>query len=360
MIKRCFSRLSVRVALAIGLVAMVWVMCVRRPEQKSIANEPFAPTMSLTRSAEFLDDVTLAWIRRTKCASCHTGYPYLIARPALGDPQAPALVEVRNFFDQRVVAWDIGGRGAGMRKGDPGVTDKSEGVTEVVAIAATLALYDSQATAKLRPITRQALDRMWTLQLADGHWTWNNTGLAPLECDEYFGAVYAAVGVGHAPDHYATSEGARDGVGRLKTYLQKNPPPNLHHQLWLAWASLKLNGLLSDDDREQTVERLVSLQRADGGWCLPSLGDWSRPDDRPHTADPPSDGYATGLAIYVMRRCGMPTTDEPIQRGVDWLKSHQRTSGGWFTHSLNWDDAAHRITNAGTAWAAMALKECGE
>lgn len=127
-------------------------------------DEPFADAVSLARSAEYLDGATMAWHRARKCAACHTTYPYLMARPMLGDARAPARLEVRKFFADRVGEWDSGGKGAGIREG-------TEGVTEVVAIAATLAFHDAQSTGKLHPRTRQALDRMWQLQHEDGSWT---------------------------------------------------------------------------------------------------------------------------------------------------------------------------------------------
>jgi squalene-hopene/tetraprenyl-beta-curcumene cyclase len=44
---------------------------------------------------------------------------------------------------------------------------------------------------------------------------------------------------------------------------------------------------------------------------------------------------------------------------VDWLKSHQRESGRWFTRSLH-QDSMHYITHAGTAMAVMALAACDD
>jgi squalene-hopene/tetraprenyl-beta-curcumene cyclase len=317
-------------------------------------DEPRARALSLAKSAEFLDGVTLAWLESRKCASCHTGFPYLMARQALGDSKAPALVEVRRYFEDRVAAWDKGGKGAGYLKGT-GRLKISEGVTEVVAIAATLALHDAHSTGKLHPRTRQALDRMWELQRKDGSWAWNKTGLTPLEHDDYYGAVYAALGVGHAPGGYAESQAAREGVARLKGYLQKNPPPDLHHRTWLLWASLKLDGLMTPAQRQQAIKDLLALQREDGGWSLPSLGAWKRRDGKPNDRQAPSDGYATGLVLYVLRQAGMEVTKQPIRRGVEWLKTNQRASGRWFTRSLN-ADRGHVITNAGTAYALLALK----
>jgi squalene-hopene/tetraprenyl-beta-curcumene cyclase len=257
----------------------------------------------------------LARVREHRCASCHTGYPYLLARSAAGDPKAAGLLEARKFLEDRVAAWDQGGKGKGYLKG-AGVIEVTEGVTEVVAAAATLALHDGRTIGKLHPTTRTALARMWELQRADGAWDWNKEDLAPLEHDDYFGAVYAAVGVGHAPEGYAQSAAAKDGVAKLVGYLRKTPAPDLHHKAFLLWASIALDGLMDKAERERTVKALLALQRADGGWGLPSLGGWKRLNGDPQAEDGPSDGYATGLVLYVLRQAGVPAADQPVQRGA--------------------------------------------
>lgn len=323
----------------------------------SKSDEPMAEKLSLAKSAAYLDRATLAWIDKQQCASCHTGYPYLLARPLRGGADAKAPLQVREYLEGRVAAWDKGGKGKGYLKGE-GTLKISEGVTEVVAIAATLAINDAQTTGKLQPRTRVALERMWELQRPDGIWAWNKTGLAPLEYDDYFGAVYAALGVGWAPEGYAASAAAKEGVARLTSYLKKNPPPNLHHKTWLLWASIKLDGLMTPAEREQITKDLLALQRADGGWNLPSLGDWKRRNGKPNDKQAPSDGYATGLVLYVLRQTGKQVQDEAMSRGVQWLKSNQRESGRWFTRSVN-QDAGHPISNTGTAFAVMALRACG-
>jgi squalene-hopene/tetraprenyl-beta-curcumene cyclase len=322
----------------------------------SKADEPRAKALSLANSGALLDRVTLAWIEKHKCASCHTGFPYLMARQSLGDPKAPAHLQVRKFLEDRVAAWDTRGKGTGYLRGTGPVRD-TEGITEVVAVAATLAIDDAQTTGKLHPRTRLALDRMWELQRPDGSWAWNKTALAPLEYDDYYGAVYAALGVGRAPDRYAASTAAKAGVARLTEYLQKHRPPNLHHKTWLLWASLSLDGLMTPAQCDETVIELMALQRPDGGWNLPSLGDWKRRAGAPNDKQGPSDGYATGLVLYVLRQAGVPTKQEAIRRGALWLKTNQRESGRWFTRSLN-HDGGHVISNAGTAFAVMALAAC--
>jgi squalene-hopene/tetraprenyl-beta-curcumene cyclase len=327
-----------------------------RPIMAARPDEPVAKTFSLDKGVDFLDSVTLAWVRKNQCFSCHTGYPYMLARTSVGDPKAAGLLEARKFLEDRVAAWDKGGKGKGYLKGE-GIIELTEGVTEVVAIASALAMHDGQTTGKLHPSTRTALARMWELQQTDGSWTWNKEELAPLEHDDYYGAVYAAIGVGHAPEGYAKSDAAKDGVARLLRYFEKTPAPDLHHKTYLLWASLALDGPMDKAERERTVKALLGLQREDGGWSLPSLGGWKRSNGKPQDKDAPSDGYATGLVLYVLRQAGIAATEKPIQRGVAWLKANQRESGRWFTRSLN-SDGQHYISNAGTAFAILALKTC--
>jgi squalene-hopene/tetraprenyl-beta-curcumene cyclase len=311
------------------------------------AMEPLAPVASMTRAAAFLDEVSLDWTRQRQCGTCHTNYPYLVARPTLKDHDAPAMAEVRRFFEGRVAGWD-GQEKAARPRWD----------AEVVATAAALALNDAATTGSLHPLTRQALDRTWTLQKPDGGFDWLKCGWPPYEHDDYFGAVMAAIGAGHAPDGYASKPAARAGIARLRAYFEKNPPPDLHHATMLLWASTRLDGLVTAERRDATIDRLRALQRPDGGWNLPSLGSWKRRDGTPNDPEAPSDGYATGVVVFVLRQAGVPATDPAIRRGVAWLLSHQRASGRWFTRSVN-NDKHHYITHAGTAFAVLALQACG-
>lgn len=318
------------------------------------SDEPFTEKVSLPRAAEFLDNAALAWLKAKKCASCHTTYPYMIARRMVDGEDSPAFTQMRKYLQDRVDAWDKGGKNAGLLEG-------TEGVTEVVAIAATLSIVDK---GHFEPFgqTLKALDRMWSLQQKDGSWTWNKHRLPPQEYDDYYGAVYAAVGVSYAPHKYraggyAKIDAVKQNVARMTDYLRKNPAPNLHHRTFLLWASMRLDGLMSPDERAATVKQLLALQRKDGGWNLPSLGDWKRLNGEANDKDAPSDGYATGLVLFVLREAGVPKQAAAIRRGVRWLESNQRASGRWFTRSVN-ADRAHYNTVAGTAYAVMALKAC--
>jgi squalene-hopene/tetraprenyl-beta-curcumene cyclase len=348
----CVAALVAALALSCGLPGVRAEEAVDRaviaPPTPNKKNEPVAAKLSAARAAEFLDSVGVHWTRERKCGTCHTNVPYVMARPALIEKgkTAPGYEEVRKFFEDRVANWDSGRTGTAPRWD-----------AEVVTIAVALAFSDAYTTGKLHPLTRQALDRMWTVQQKSGGWNWLKCDWPPMEHDDYYGAAFAAVGVAHAPDGYARTEKAQEGLARLRDYFRKTPAPDLHHRTMLLWAAAKLDGLMTPAEKAATIKDLLALQRADGGWSLPSLGEYKRRDGKPNDRNAPSDGYATGLVVYVLRQAGQPIGDPVIQRGVAWLKGNQRTSGRWFTFSLN-NDKAHYITNAGTGLAVLALHAC--
>jgi squalene-hopene/tetraprenyl-beta-curcumene cyclase len=308
------------------------------------ADEPVAEQLSLAKAADFLDQVSVNWTTERKCGSCHTNYPYLLARPTMPASLPSPPRQVRDFFEDRAAHWD---------------TSKPRWDTEVVATASALAFNDAELTGKLHPLTRGALDRMWSLQRADGSWDWLKCDWHPAETDDYYGVLVAALGVGIAPDGYARTPAAQAGLKKIEAYLDASPPPNLHHQAMRLWASTRLPELMPAKQRQDTIAKLLALQRADGGWSLPSLGDWKRRSGAPNDkVNAPSDGYATGLVVYILRQAGLAADYAAIAKGVAWLRTNQRASGRWFTRSLN-DDRDHFIAHAGTAYAVMALRACG-
>jgi squalene-hopene/tetraprenyl-beta-curcumene cyclase len=309
------------------------------------SDEPAIKSFSKVQARKYLDHVGAGWTTNRKCATCHTNVPYLMAGPSMG-PATEKEKMVRKWFEGRAENWDR------KEKGDAPKTK-----AEVMVVGVTLAYHDAKTTGKLSTLARKALDRMWTLQKPSGEWVWDKCKWPPLEHDDYYGAVYVAVGVGQAPDGYASTEKAKAGLAKLRAYLKKNPAPTLHHKAWLLWASQKVDGLMTKDEQAETVKKLKALQKADGGWSLPSLGEWEGFDGRDNNTKAGSDGYGTGLVVFILRQAGVKVDDPAIKKGVAWLKANQRQSGRWFTQSVN-TDRFHYISNAGTAFAVMAIKAC--
>ena len=313
------------------------------PPADSNKDEPLAKTFSMARALHFLDSAALSWQKEKTCFSCHSNYAFLYARPAIaGNVQAHA--EIRKFAEDLV--------------SDRWVKGKPRWDMEVVTAAAALAFNDAQTTGKLHPLTRTALDRMWTVQRKDGGWKWLNCGWPPMESDDHYGVTLAAIAVGVAPQEYARTEAARKGMEGVRRYLKENPPTMLHQRAMTLWAAGYVPDLMTPEERKACIKDLLAQQRPDGGWAAATLGDWPRGDGTEqdkHT----SDGYGTGFVIYVLRRSGVPAADPALKKGVAWLKLNQRESGRWFTRSL-FRDNKHYLTHAGTAFAIMALAACEE
>jgi squalene-hopene/tetraprenyl-beta-curcumene cyclase len=306
------------------------------------ADEPLRKEFSLAAATDFLDSASADWWQTRGCFTCHTNYSYLQVRPAL-KKESPVAGQMRQHLEELVE----------KRWAEKGPRWDAE----VIMSGAVLAQHDAATTGKLHETTRKALDRMWTLQREDGGFNWLKCNWPPMESDDHFGATVALIGVGAAPDDYRTMPAAVRGVEQLKKYLAANSPPTLHHKLMIVWADSLLSGLVTADERQGWLAELSHLQKSDGGWNSASLGDWKRGDDKPQDTEA-SDGYATGLAIYILRRTGTPADDPRITHGLAWLKANQRESGRWYTRSL-FKDNKHYLSHAGTAMAVMALTSCG-
>lgn len=313
------------------------------------ANEPLAAEFSATKAAEYLDRSALNWQKTKKCATCHTNLFYMAARPAL-TTVLPHSGEVRSFYEDYLkVRW---------RKRRP---TQGQGFWPIV-VGTGLTLNDVQTTGKLSDVSREVLDIMWTVQREDGGWNWPDCDYAPLEIDDHYGVTLAALTVGMAPDGYSETPQSQKGLEKIRKYFKDNPPKSLHHRAMLAWCSIRVSGIATREQRERTLAELLALQLDNGGWSTAGLlTDWKglQRDDGKSLDTKTSDGYGTGFAIVVARELGVPPDDSRMRRGIKWLRSNQRESGKWFTRSPV-NECRNLISNAGSAYAVLALQSCGE
>lgn len=311
------------------------------PPSPNVPDEPMASEFSLQRAVTFLDQAALDWTRSRQCFACHTNYLYLVARPAV-DAHALPHRQIRQALEELVERrwaehgprWDA----------------------EVVMSAAVLALNDRSTTGRLHATTRKALDRMWQVQRPDGGVNWLKCNWPPMESDDDYGVTVMLLAVVAAPEGYRDTPEARAGLAKLHEYLQRHPPPTLHHRAMLLWADSISPGVLTTEQRKAIIDELFAAQHSQGGWNLAALGNWQRADGTPQDVAAP-DGYGTGFVVYVLRQAGIPPDHPQIQSAIAWLKTNQRASGRWYTRSLNKDNK-HFITHAGTAFAVLALTSC--
>ena len=116
---------------------------------------------------------------------------------------------------------------------------------------------------------------------------------------------------------------------------------------------------MTREQQQSTIADIVRLQNSDGGWSLPSLGQWETPDGL--SPDYGSDGYATGLVTFVLQKAGVLPIQENMSRALAWLvKNQDPSSGRWPSTSLNRerDPTSERgllMADAATGFAVLAL-----
>jgi len=321
---------------------------------------------------QYLDSRQKAWIAwpnatasGVACVSCHTGLPYLVARPALRhalNENSPTLYEGVLVASMRatVIRTDANDLFHGL-KGK--IVDQVYGA-QVVLSALVLAMDDAQR-GRMSPEGEKAFERLWSLQTHEGPgkggWQWSNFDLDPWETAdaEYYGVALAALATGIAPGGYQARPEIRENVAAMRTYLLNglNSTP-LHNRLFLLWASGKLHGLLPENERKAILDDAWKKQEADGGWTLESLGQWKKRADAP--ASNGSNSYATAVATLAIEESGA-ASGAGLARALAWLRSHQDPeSGRWMADSMNHPHEAGSMpalfmSDAATGYATAAL-----
>src|SRR5579885_1758204 len=284
-------------------------------------------------AARYLDARAAAWSAfqgadrgqgadKVSCLSCHTSVPYALGRPALrrvaGDDR-PTTHETRllEHVRRRLDHWRELDTPRFQLSYDFDERKKVESRgTEAVLNALVLARDDRRrGLAAPSDSTRRALRHLWAAQRKEGpdagSWDWLDFGLRPWEAG--------------ASRSYGD---ARAGLDRLRRYLSSHfDEQDLHNRLYASWASTAVDGLLTEGQRWRSIEQVREEQQPGGGWSLSSLVDGRREDGTPREKAP--DGYATGLAVHLMRLAGLRRDHPSVARGLAWLRANQQPGGNW-------------------------------
>ena len=323
------------------------------------AAEPTIPFTSKL-AFEYMEQGAEAWTSEWKCVACHTNGSYMVVRPLLTPQFGRPQKALRDFFVTTLQE---------KLASDASDLSPDRDSTQEVYLAAGLAIWDAHVTHGLSPETSRALDLMFRVQRADGDWTISDDNNLPLESSRFQLATVAARAVGNAPGWLGHQRGTpvEAKIKLLEDYLRSNRKmQGDYDRTDLLWAATELPGLLDANRMQQLVEMILQHQKSDGGW---SIREFARPEEwgkgnraeklraELEFSNPPSDGHMTGLAIIALRKAGVPASDRRIQRGVAWLLANQRSSGRWWTRSLN-RDGWQFITYSGTVYPLLALAMC--
>jgi N-acyl-D-amino-acid deacylase len=183
-----------------------------------------------------------------------------------------------------------------------------------------------------------------------GRWK-SNSGRPPLEGSHLMCSTLAAYGIREfAPLPYRSL--AKQAERRATEWLLDAEPADAEDRAARLW------GLWLLDAEPEAVESaraaVLAAQRPDGGWA--QLNDEGSA----------SDAYATGQALVILARTGLPTTDPAYRRGLAFLVGSQCDDGSWFVRTRarpfqtmfdNGDPHGESsfISVAATSWAVTAL-----
>ena len=326
-----------------------------------VAGAPaFAADWSPRLAADYLDARQKEWFAWPAakqaggpCLSCHTGMPYLLARPALR----------RALGESNPTSYETGLREALRARLDhKEPRDPSSHAAQQLGVEAVFAsLFVGPQDAD------RAFDRMWALQSKEGRskggWAWFALDRDPWEMPEsqFYGATVAALATGSLTTEQRDRPGAQDNIAALTSYLQREQAAQpLHNRLMLLWAATKLPDALPQSARRSILDQAWRTQQADGGWTMESLGPWTAHAEAPRSTG--SNGYATALTAFALKKGGIPRGDQRLVRALEWLKAHQDPSGFWPAGSMNkvYEPDSMQIKfmqDAATAFAALALLE---
>ncbi len=288
------------------------------------------------------------------CAmSCHTTYPYTLARHALtGDIATPKAALARQRFEGRVAE----GVGATPFYGSNADAKTKESLaTEALLNATALSLDDVWSKRPLSPASTAALDLMWTTQNAEGTWAWLEFNLEPWETRNDYGAAMAVLLLGSIPENTTANQAA--GTTKLLGYLRgRLPTMALHDRATLLWTSGYLKDSITKDQRAAIATEVAGKQLEDGGF---SAGGWGKGSRAAQVAGT-SDGYATALATLAL--CHETGHEAAVQKGLQWLAQSQAEDGSWPGQSVNTTSSRAKtfMTDAATAYAVLALTQCGK
>ncbi len=312
------------------------------------AKESLRKEFSLAAALKFSQTVADQWAQKRNCVTCHTNGLHLITAAHLA-PQSAGNQRTRDFAKEYLHRYVIDQQPPSRQHGS---------VEGKVATAAFLTISDILTEGNLSETTRASLDHIWTLQDEDGAWSqWLKCGWPPFESDDHFGVSLVTVALSYLPESERKSARTLQGIAKLKRWLQKNPPENLHHKGMLLWAESRWRGWVSKAQKRSWQRELLTKQRTDGGWRLVDLGAsrWKRSTDE--VADLPSDAYATAFSVFFLRNSGVSAKHPVIKKGLNWLRRQQRESGRWFTRSPK-RDGHHFISHAATHFALLAFDLC--
>jgi hypothetical protein len=341
----------------------VWCLAVwlARPLAAEEAAAPVPPTPvsatagqvheTVLRAIGYLETESAAWLSTRRCAACHHA-PLPIW--ALGEAQRQGYAINQKYLADTVESL-LGSKDKLMAsKIFPNPADPPDprpqgrglnmGLPFLAVAARSLPSLEEGQKQSLRLIA----DEIVSKQQPDGSWEFFATlRRPPINETQTTDAAWIIMALegDMGPD---APEAQRTALAKAIAWLDTATFSGIHQDKVLkvlmgARAGKPLDTL------QATIDELLALQRADGGWSqtVPELK---------------SDAYATGQTLYVLALAGYSAQRPEIARGIDFLVATQQPDGSWPMISRSTPDGSPGssklltpITCAASSWATLGL-----
>jgi hypothetical protein len=343
------ARTSSFAALLLGLCLSHLALAVKPAAIAPATKQQIHQTVE--RAIGYLQTESAAWLKTRKCAACHhvplplwalgeaERQGYAIDKKFVADTTESLLGSKEKLLTSRIFpnpadAPDPRPQGRGLNMGLP-----------FLAVAAqsfpSLAVGQKQS---LKLIAEEIVKK----QQPDGSWEFFATlRRPPINETQTTDAAWIIMALEGetGPD---APDAQRAALSKAIAWLDAAKPSNIHQEKILKL----LIGARAAKPRETiqtTIDELLALQRADGGWSqsVPELK---------------SDAFATGQSLYVLSLAGYTAERREIKRGIDFLVATQTPDGSWPMISRSTPDGSpgsskllSPITCAASSWATLGL-----
>jgi hypothetical protein len=351
------DRFMFRVSSFVALPLALWFAVLVRAEEPSVvpAAIPAATTdqihQSVDRAIAYLQTESAAWLNTRKCAACHH-----VPMPlwALSEAERHGYAIDRKFVTEttesllgnreKLLASKIFPNPADPPDPRPQGRGLNMGLPFLAVAARSMPSLNEEQKQSLKLIAEEIVRK----QQPDGSWEFFATlRRPPINESQTTDAAWIIMALeGEAGTDAPESQ--RTALSKAIAWLDAAKPSDVHQD-----KALKvLLGARSAKPREAmqtTIDELLALQRADGGWSQ------TVPDLK-------SDAFATGQTLFVLSLVGYTAKQPEIKRGIDFLVATQSPDGSWPMLSRSTPDGSPGssklltpIECAASSWATLGL-----